>query len=106
MNPIQSWLGQVTTGLGATVLLPTVLAVLSHQMTWETATPLIVGSVVGLLWPENTGAKSAATQLATDAVKDAPTIISDVNAMLQVYHAGIAHGAAGTVTVAPPKPAA
>ena len=84
---MNNWLGQVTTGHGAMIVGPTVLAVLSGQMTWTTATPLLVAGAVGLLWPENT-ALPAQAQTAT---ADLETLVKSV----------IAAGKPGPVPTAP-----
>lgn len=81
---MRSWLGQVTTGHGAMVLAPTLLAVAGGQMTWQQATPLLAVGAVGLLWPENVAAQTAAKDVATDAV-----------ALGNAFMAGHAQGAAG-----------
>jgi hypothetical protein len=78
------WIGEVTTGHGAMILGPTVLAASSGTMTWPTAVPFLVAGVVGLLWPENTALKSAAQTAATD-----------VENLITAYRTGLSHGAAG-----------
>jgi hypothetical protein len=69
------------------ILVPTLLAVASGSMTWETAVPLLVAGVIGLLWPENTPAKAAGQSAATD-----------VEALIAAYRTGLGH--AGTDPVA------
>jgi hypothetical protein len=78
------WLGEVTTGHGAMILGPTLLAASSGTMTWPTAVPFLVAGVVGLLWPENTALKSAAQTAATD-----------VEDLIAAYRTGLDHGSAG-----------
>lgn len=68
MGNLKAWLGQVTTGHGFMVLAPTLMAALTGQMTWQTATPLLVGGTVGLIWPENTTLRAAAQGIAQEAV--------------------------------------
>ena len=46
-------LGEITTAQGLAALLGTLSAVLLGQMTWQHAVPLLVGAVIGILWPEN-----------------------------------------------------
>ena len=41
------WIGEVTTGHGAMIIGPTLLAVSSGTMTWPTAVPFLVAGVVG-----------------------------------------------------------
>ena len=49
-----TWLGEVTTGHGVMVLVPTVLALISGTMSWSTGAPLLLAGVIGLIWPETT----------------------------------------------------
>ncbi len=63
---LKSWIGQVTTGQGVMVLVPAVLAAMTGTVSWETAFPLLVAGVVGLIWPENTAMKTAAREAAED----------------------------------------
>ena len=70
MNPsTKTWIGQVTTGHGAMVIVPTLLAVLSGTMTWQIAFPLLIAGTVGLIWPENTVLQGAAQTAAADLEK-------------------------------------
>ena len=62
----KNWVGQVTTGHGFMVLAPTLLAILSGAMSWQTALPLVIAGLVGLAWPENGPLKDAAQSLTTD----------------------------------------
>jgi hypothetical protein len=78
------WLGEVTTGHGAMIIGPTLMAVSSGTMDWPTAVPFLAAGVVGLLWPENTALKSAAQTAATD-----------VETLITAYRTGLNHGAAG-----------
>jgi hypothetical protein len=64
-----TWIGQVTTGHGFMVLVPTLLAALSGTMSWTVALPLLIAGVVGLVWPENAGLKEAAQTAAADLEK-------------------------------------
>jgi len=90
---LHDWLGQVTTGHGAMVLGPTLLAVAGGQMDWTSATPLLVAGVIGLLWPENTALKTAGQNATTD-----------IEALVTAYRTGLQHGA--VVPAAAPAPAA
>lgn len=54
-TPVKTWLGQITTGGGFAALFSTISAVLTGQMHWPEAVPLLVAGVVGVLWPENKG---------------------------------------------------
>jgi hypothetical protein len=80
------WIGEVTTGHGAMILGPTLLAASSGTMSWPTAVPFLVAGVVGLLWPENTALKSAAQ-----------TAAADVEALIAAYRSGLNDGGGGTV---------
>jgi hypothetical protein len=63
---LKHWIGQVTTGHGFMILAPTLMALASGTMNWETAVPLLLAGVVGLLWPENAPLKAAVQAAATD----------------------------------------
>jgi hypothetical protein len=95
----RDWIGEVTTGHGAMILGPTLMAAWSGTMSWTAAAPLLAAGVVGLLWPENTAMKSAAQTAATD-----------VETLIEAYRTGLGHGAAGdtpsavTTASAPPAP--
>ena len=70
MNPsTNTWIGQVTTGHGFMILVPTLLAVLAGTMSWTVAFPLLVAGAVGLAWPENAPLKDAAQTVANDLEK-------------------------------------
>jgi hypothetical protein len=89
------WIGEVTTGHGAMILGPTLLAAASGTMSWPAAVPFLAAGVVGLLWPENTALKSAAQTAATD-----------VETLISAYRTGMGHGAAGDAPDAAAAPSA
>ena len=91
---LNTWIGQVTTGHGAMILGPTLLATASGTIDWQTAIPFLAAGVIGLLWPENVPMQSAAR-----------TVASDVEALLTAYRTGLSHGAADTTPEAAPPPA-
>lgn len=72
------WFGQATTGAGFATLLGAASSVASGAVTWQHALPLIVGGVVGLVWPENTNLQSAVGSAASSvesilsAIQNAP----------------------------------
>jgi len=80
------WLGEVTTGHGAMIIGPTLLAVSSGTMDWPTAVPFLAAGVIGLLWPENTALKSAAQ-----------TVVTDAENLIAAYRTGLKHRAADDV---------
>ncbi|HVC63584.1 MAG TPA: hypothetical protein VND19_24860 [Acetobacteraceae bacterium] len=79
-----TWIGEVTTGHGAMILGPTLLAASSGTMSWPTAVPLLAAGVIGLLWPENTALERAAM-----------TTAIDIEALIVAYRTGLSHGAVG-----------
>lgn len=100
ITTMKAWANQFSTIIGALVATPTFAALLMHQMTWEQAAPLLIGSAVGLLYPEN---KTAATSAQT-TVTDAEVLIPQ---LLTAYRTGLTHGVAAVTPVAPaPLPAA
>jgi hypothetical protein len=88
---LNTWIGQVTTGHGAMILGPTLLAVGAGTIDWQTAVPFLAAGVIGVLWPENTAMQGAAR-----------TVASDVEALLAAYRTGLSHGAAGNASEAAP----
>jgi hypothetical protein len=82
---LNAWIGQVTTGHGAMILGPTLLAAASGTIDWQTAVPFLAAGVIGLLWPENAPAQGAAR-----------TVAADVEALITAYRTGISHGATDT----------
>ena len=97
MNPtIKAWAGQITTGIGVLIGTPAVLAVLSRQMTIDQALPLLLASVIGLIYPENKPLAASVQTVATDAEVLIPQLLT-------AYRTGLQHGAQ---VVAPAVPAA
>lgn len=92
---LDSWVGQVTTGHGAMILGPTMLAAASGTINWQTAVPFLAAGVIGLLWPENVPMQTAARTAANDA-----------ETLIAAYRTGLSHGAAGDVVDAKPSTAA
>ena len=93
---LNTWIGQVTTGHGAMILGPTLLAAGSGTIDWQTAVPFLAAGVIGLLWPENAAMQGAAR-----------TVAADVEALITAYRTGLSHGAAGdapaAAAVTPPR---
>lgn len=83
---IQSWLGQVSTVIGALIAAPVTVALIQHQITAEQAVPGILAAVVGLLWPEDQG-------LATDVETTATQVMQLVPALMAAYEHGRSSGA-------------
>jgi len=92
----KSWLGQVTTGIGALIAVPVVIALLSAQITPEQAIPGIVAAVIGLIWPENKQLAASAQTLASDAEVLIPQLLT-------AYRAGLQHGAQTATPPTAPK---
>ena len=84
---LNAWIGQVTTGHGAMILGPTLLAAISGTITWRTAIPFLAAGIIGLLWPENAPMQVAATNTTTD-----------VEALITAYRTGLSHGATTETT--------
>ena len=86
MTTFRSWLGQVTTGIGALIGGPVAIALLTHQITPEQAVPGIVAAVIGLVWPENKA-------LAASALTVASSVEVLIPQLLTAYRSGLQHGA-------------
>ena len=92
---LKSWLGQVTTGIGALIGAPVAIALLTHQITPEQAVPGIVAAVIGLVWPENKTLAASAQTVASDAEILIPQLLT-------AYRSGLQHGAQTAVPRAQP----
>ena len=98
---LRAWFGQVTTGAGAMVLAPALLALLAHQMTLAQAIPVLAAGVVGLIWPENKALAGAVESAAGAAVAAAPAAAASAEAIIGAYRAGLTHGMALAPASAP-----
>lgn len=94
---LKSWYGQVTTGAGAMLLAPTLLALFAHQVTLTQAIPALAAGVVGLIWPENRPLATAVQGAAGAVVAAVPTAVASAEAIIGAYRAGLTHG----MTLAP-----
>jgi hypothetical protein len=94
----KSWIGQVTTGIGALIAAPVVIALLSSQITLEQAIPGIVAAVIGLIWPENKQLAASAQTVASDAEVLIPQLLT-------AYRTGLQHAAQAPVPPPAPTPA-
>lgn len=93
---LKQWAGQITTGIGAVLATPTVIALLSHQITWQEAIPPLVASIIALVWPENKALAASGQTTATD-----------IEGLLTAYRTGLQHGASTTpIGIPTPPPAA
>ena len=68
MKSLIAHMQQVTSVLGSAGFIGIAMSVITGQMTWQTAVPYFVAAVASILIPDNTGAKTAAGNLAVDAV--------------------------------------
>lgn len=66
MNKLTGWLRQPSTIAGLSGLVAIVCALLTGQIDWAQAAPLIAGAAVSIAMPDNTGARQAAQTLARD----------------------------------------
>lgn len=111
MTSLKSWLGQSTTGQGATGLAATLLALLSGTITMPQAIPALVGSLVLIAWPQNTALASAAEDAVKAIEPRIPTALQfseqTLGPILLAYKTGLTHGAASVtpaVAAVPPTP--
>ena len=68
MDKIRLWAREPSSVAGFATILGTLTAMLSHQLSWAQAIPLLVGAVVSLALPDNTGARAGAVALASAVV--------------------------------------
>ena len=64
MQTMLAWLRQPTSVAGISALFGTMLALVTHQIGWAEAMPLIAGGLASIALPDNAGAKADATSLA------------------------------------------
>lgn len=95
MPPIPAWLTTSTTGQGATLLLGTLMAISSGQLSLHEAIPAFVGAVVLIIWPQSTALAAAAKTTSTD-----------LEVLFDAYRIGATHGAAAAAPALIPAPAA
>ncbi len=68
MKPLIVWAQQPTSVAGLATLIGTISALVSHQLSWAQAFPLLAGALTSIALPDNTRAKSDAEALAQDIV--------------------------------------
>ena len=68
MEDLRAWLRQPTTIAGVSALIATISALLIKQIAWPQAIPILVGSAVSMLLPDNTDARQQAQQIAGELV--------------------------------------
>jgi len=77
-----AWLRQSTTGQGGAIVIGTAVALLEHQMSLETAIPVLAAGVLLIVFPQSpAGVAPAVQQLATDG-----------EALFNAFRAGNEHG--------------
>ncbi len=69
MNILLAWILQPSSVAGISALFGTVFAVLTHQMSWAQALPVLAGGAVAVVLPDNSVVKADAQSLAADVVK-------------------------------------
>lgn len=95
MDKLKIWLGQVTTAHGMMVLAPSLLAVMTGQMTWQTAAPLLAAGLIGLMWPENKTLQTAVQTMAKDGVTLVDALKANVQAVALMLGLAFALSACG-----------
>ncbi len=68
MDEVRAWLRQPTTVAGISALIATLSALLTKQLTWPQAIPILVGGAASMMLPDNTNARQQAQQLAGELV--------------------------------------
>ena len=106
----RDWMGEITTGHGAMILAPTLLAVASEAMTWETAAPLLAAGLIGLIWPErrpmaqDPGKDAQAGAAHPAAAPEALHHPASVHTVVAAYRLGIDHATSQDPGPIPSKP--
>lgn len=76
MKKLVAWMRQPTTVAGLSALSGTAVALLGAQMSWQSSLPLLVASFVGIVLPDNAGAKVAIGHLVADAVQAEQLVVN------------------------------
>jgi hypothetical protein len=64
MRNVYAWTQQPTSVAGLAAIFGALSAVLSHQISWAQAGPVVAGALVSIALPDNAGAKASAEALA------------------------------------------
>ncbi|MGI4941825.1 MAG: hypothetical protein ACRYHQ_14900 [Janthinobacterium lividum] len=81
MNKVIAWMRQPTTVAGLSALSGTAVALLGAQMSRQSSLPLLVASFVGIVLPDNAGAKLAIGHLVADAVQAEQLVVNPQSAV-------------------------
>jgi hypothetical protein len=68
MNIVNAWMRQPTSVAGISGVIGTLFAIVLHQVSWAQAIPLLTGSLISILLPDNAAAKASAEGLSQDLV--------------------------------------
>ena len=79
---LTGWCRQPTTVAGFSALSGLGAALLLHQVAWQSAVPIAVAGLVGMVLPDNAGAKMAVSHLVTDAIQAEELIVKPQNAVI------------------------
>ena len=90
----RDWMRVVTTGHGAMIIAPTLLAVASNAMTWDVAMPLLAAGAIGLIWPEH---QKTAPAKETTTPPHVETVVA-------AYRMGLDHATVPMPDPNPPRP--
>ncbi len=74
MEQLRTWLRQPTTVAGISAVIATISALVLQQLTWPQAIPVLVGSAVSMLLPDNSTARAQAQQIAGELVAQITTV--------------------------------
>jgi hypothetical protein len=70
MEALRAWARQPTTVAGISALIGTISGVFLQQITWQQAVPLVAGSLVSIVLPDNSGAAKQVEALASTVVAE------------------------------------
>ncbi len=68
MDKLRAWVRQPTTVAGISAVIATISGLLLKQLSWEQAIPLLVGSAVSMVLPDDSAARQQAQHLADEMV--------------------------------------
>ncbi len=68
MDKLRAWAQQPTSVAGFATIFGAVSALLTHQLSWTQAAPVLAGAIMSVALPDNAGARAGAEALAGEVV--------------------------------------
>ena len=68
LGALRVWVRQPTTVAGISTVAGTGMGILSGTVTWQAAVPIVLGGIVAMVLPDNSGARNSVERTAADAM--------------------------------------